>query len=85
MSGVFVLRNSSRQGIINQLNFAELQGLGDEYLKTYIQKVNAITPPEVSAIAKKYLLPDQMKIVVVGDKQKIAEQLKPYETGAGGR
>jgi len=84
MSGIFVLRNSSRQGIINQLNFVELQGLGDEYLQTYVQKVNAVTPEQVSAIAKKYLVPDQMKIVIVGDKDKIAEQLKPYESGAGG-
>lgn len=81
VSGVFVLRNSSRQGIINQLNFADLQGLGDQYLQTYVQKVNAVTPEQVSAIAKKYLVPGQMKIVVVGDKEKIAEQLKPYETG----
>ncbi len=82
MSGLFVLRNSSRQGIINQLNFAELHGLGDEYLRTYVQKVNAVTPEQVSAVAKKYLVPDQMKIVVVGDKEKIAEQVKPYETVA---
>jgi predicted Zn-dependent peptidase len=79
MSGVFVLRNSSRQGIINQLNFAELQGLGDEYLRTYVQKVNAVTPEQVSVLAKKYLVPDQMKIVVVGDKGKVAGQIQPYE------
>jgi zinc protease len=83
MSGIFVLRNSSRQGIINQLNFVALQGLGDEYLQTYVQKVNAVTPEQVSAVAKKYLIPDQMKIVVIGDKEKIAEQVKPYETGEG--
>jgi len=80
MSGIFVLQNSSRQGIINQLNFVELHGLGDQYLQTYVQKVNAVTPDEVSAVAKKYLIPDQMKIVVVGDKEKIAAQVKPYET-----
>jgi zinc protease len=80
MSGIFVLQNSSRQGIINQLNFVELHGLGDQYLQTYVQKVNAVTPEQVSAVAKKYLIPDQMKIVVVGDKEKIAAQVKPYET-----
>jgi predicted Zn-dependent peptidase len=81
MSGIFVLRNSSRQGIINQLNFVELQGLGDQYLQTYVQKLNAVTPEEISAAVKKYLVPGQMKIVVVGDKEKIADQLKPYEAG----
>src|SRR5215472_7056125 len=80
MSGIFVLRNSSRAGIINQLNFAELQGLGNQYLQTYVQKVNAVTPEQVSSVAKKYLIADQMKIVVVGDKEKIADQLKQYES-----
>ena len=82
LSGVFVLRNSSRRGIINQLNFVELHGLGDAYLKDYVQKVNAVIPEQVSAMAKKYLVPGQMKIVVVGDKKVIAEQVKPYETVA---
>lgn len=82
LSGVFVLRNSSRQGIINQLNFVELQGLGDHWLQSYVQKINAVTPEEVSAVAKKYLAPDQMKIVVVGDKEKIAEQVRPYEAAS---
>jgi predicted Zn-dependent peptidase len=45
------------------------------------RSVNAVTPEQVSAVAKKYLLAGQMKIVVVGDKEKIAEQLKPYESG----
>jgi len=80
MSGIFVLQNSSRQGIINQLNFVELHGLGDQYLQSYVQKVNAVTADQVSAVAKKYLIPDQMKIVVVGDKEKIAAQVKAYET-----
>lgn len=80
VGGVFVLRNSIRPGIINQLNFVELHGLGDQYLQTFVQKVNAVTPEQVSAVAKKYLVPGQMKIVVVGDKEKIAEQVKPYET-----
>ena len=80
VSGIFVLRNSSRGGIINQLNFAELQGLGDNYLQTYVQKVNAVTPEQISSVAKKYLSADQMKVVVVGDKEKIADQLTPYES-----
>jgi predicted Zn-dependent peptidase len=79
LSGTFVLRNSSRQGIINLLNFVGLQELGDQYLATYVQKVNAVTPQQVSEMAKKYLDTDKMKIVVVGDKERIAEQVKPYE------
>jgi len=79
LSGVFVLQNSSRQGIINQLSFVDLHGLGDDYLRTYVQKINAVTPQQVSAVATKYIKSDDMTLVAVGDKQKIAEQVAPYE------
>ncbi len=82
ISGLFVLRNSSRQGIINQLNFVDLHGLGDQYLQNYVQRVNAVTPQQISEVTRKYLVPGQMKIVVVGDKAKIADQVKPYMTVA---
>jgi predicted Zn-dependent peptidase len=79
ISGVFVIRNSSRDGIINQLNVVDLHGLGEDYLRTYVQKVNAVTPAQVRDMTKKYLVPEQMAIVVVGDREKIADQVAPYK------
>ena len=79
MSGIFVLRNSSRQGLIGQLAFVDLHGLGDQYLSTYVQKVYATTPEQVTALSKKYLDPDKMAIVVVGDPEKAKTQLSDYE------
>jgi predicted Zn-dependent peptidase len=35
----------------------------------------------VQQITQKYLAPDKMTIVVVGDKAKIADQLSPYQGG----
>lgn len=78
LAGVFVLRNSSRRGLVGQLDYVDLHGLGDTYLNTYVQKIYAVTPAQVQAMAKKYIVPDKMAIVVVGDKAKIAEQLAPY-------
>jgi len=78
LSGLFVIQNSSRGALINQLRFVDFQGLGEDYLKTYVQKVNAVTPAEVSKMTSEYIKPDQMTIVVVGDKGKVAEQLAPY-------
>jgi Zn-dependent M16 (insulinase) family peptidase len=49
------------------------------YLDTYVQKLTAVTPKDVQDMAAKYLTEDKMSIVVVGDKSKITEQLKPYE------
>jgi zinc protease len=78
LSGLFVIQNSTRQALIGQLRFVDLQGLGEDYLKTYVQKVNAVTPADVQKMTAQYIKPDQMTIVVVGDKSKITEQLAPY-------
>jgi zinc protease len=81
LSGIFVIQNSTRQALIGQLRFVDLQGLGEEYLKTYVQKVNAVTPEQVQATTAKYVKPELMTIVVVGDKSKVTEQLAPYAAG----
>jgi len=78
LSGLFVIQNSSRGALINQLRFVDFQGLGEDYLRTYVQKVNAVTPADVSKMTSQYIKPDQMTIVVVGDKAKVAEQVAPY-------
>ena len=78
LSGLFVIQNSSRGALINQLRFVDFQGLGEDYLKTYVQKVNAVMPTDVSKMTAEYIKADQMTIVVVGDKAKVAEQLAPY-------
>ncbi len=78
LSGIFVIQNSTRQALIGQLRFVDLQGLGEDYLKNYVQRVNAVTPAEVSATTTKYIKPELMTIVVVGDKAKVGEQLTGY-------
>ncbi|HVF50431.1 MAG TPA: pitrilysin family protein [Pyrinomonadaceae bacterium] len=78
LAGVFVLQNSSRVGVINQLAFADLHGLDDNFLNSYVQKIFAVTPQDVQRIARTHMVNDRMTLVVVGDKSKIAEQLTPY-------
>lgn len=78
LSGLFVIQNSSRGALINQLRFVDFQGLGEDYLRTYVQKVNAVTPADVSKMTSRYIQPDHMTIVVVGDKAKVAEQVAVY-------
>jgi predicted Zn-dependent peptidase len=56
--------------------------LGEDYLKTYIQKINAVTPVDVQKEPAEYIKPEQITIVVVGDKAKISEQLAPFAPGA---
>jgi predicted Zn-dependent peptidase len=78
LGGIFILRNSVRPGIIGQLEFMDLHGLPDDYLNTYVQRVNAVTPADVQRIAAKYIRSADATIVVAGDQKVIADQLAPY-------
>jgi zinc protease len=78
LAGIFVLQNSSRNGIITQLQFTELHGLGENYLRDLVRKIYAVTPADVQRIAREYLKDDTMTIVIAGDKRAIEEQIKEY-------
>jgi predicted Zn-dependent peptidase len=77
-AGVFVLQNSSRGGIIGQLEFVDLHGLPADYLNGYVQRVYAVTPQQVQQMAQKYLQDDRATIVVVGDREVIDDQVKQF-------
>jgi zinc protease len=82
LAGLFVIRNTiSPDTLIRQLQFVDSQNLNRSFLLNYIQKVMTVTPGDIQRLAENYIVPSQMTIVVVGDRSKIAEQLKPYETG----
>ena len=78
VAGTFVLQNSSRSGILGFLRFIDLQGLTDEYLTTYVQRVYAVTPAEVQAMTAKYVRDQSAAIVVVGDVKAVREQVAPF-------
>jgi zinc protease len=74
VAGDFVLQNSTPGGIINQLNFLDLHGLSDSYLSNYVKNIYAVTPQQVTDMAKKYLPINKMVLVMVGDEASIKEQ-----------
>jgi zinc protease len=76
--GIYVLQNSGRSGVLGQLEDGDYNELPKGYLDSYVQKITTVTAADVSEMARKYLLADKMAIVVVGDRSKIDEQLKPY-------
>jgi len=76
--GIYVFQNSSRTGVIGQLDAVNYNELDKDYLDTYVQKLTAVTGKDVQDMARKYLLTDKTTIVVVGDRSKIDAQLKPY-------
>jgi len=80
LSGIFVIQNSNRSALIGQLEYVDFQGLGENFLKTYVAKVNAVTPAVVQKMTQDNIKPEEMTIVVVGDKAKIADQLTGFQT-----
>lgn len=80
LAGIFVLQNSTRQGIVGQLAFLDLHGLPNEYLTSYVTRVHAVTPTQVQGYAAEYLNTDEMLLVVTGDASVIREQLAEFGT-----
>ncbi len=83
-AGLFVLRNSTRNGIINVLSYLDLHELADSWLTNYVSNVFAVTPEEVSETARRYLREEDMTLVVVGDRGRIAEQVARWLEGEDG-
>ena len=78
LAGTYLLQNSSRNGITNQLAYMDLHGLPPTYASTYVKQLYAVTPPQVSEVAKKHLQDERALIVIVGDRKVIEEQLKGF-------
>ncbi len=78
VAGTFVLRNSSRAGIITHLRMVDLLGLPKDWLRNFVPRVEAVTPAEVTLIARKYLDPARMTLVVVGDRKVIEDSLRQF-------
>ncbi|MGB3776665.1 MAG: pitrilysin family protein [Leeuwenhoekiella sp.] len=57
----------------------ETENLPDDFYKTYLSKVNAVTIPQVQAAAKKYFMLDNARVVVVGKGAEVLENLEKIE------
>lgn len=60
-----------------QLNIARYH-LPEDYYATYLEKLSKVTKADVLTMAKKYLRPDNAHVLVVGNKDEVAENLKQF-------
>lgn len=63
-------------GISGQLANLVVYGLPDSYFNDYISNINAVNIDDVNRVAKKYLDPSKMAIVIVGDRTVVEPGLK---------
>ncbi len=59
-----------------------LYDLSPDYYQTLPGRIALITAPDVQAVAKKYLAPDRMLVIAVGDRSKIEPQIMKLNLGA---
>jgi zinc protease len=69
------------QQIANQLIPVALYGLPLDYYNSYVANIEAITPADVQRVARQYIDPANLAIVVVGDRKSIEAGLKAVNAG----
>jgi hypothetical protein len=74
----FVFRFTTSASIVGQKVDIEYEGLPLDYLETYLSNVQTVTQEDVQRVARKYLHPDEIKILVVGNKEKFDKQLDSF-------
>jgi zinc protease len=78
LTGVFPIRAETQEGLTNLIVSQKLYNLPEDYLQTYRDKINEITLEDVERVAKKYITPEKVAVVIVGDAENILEQVKNY-------
>ena len=68
----------SRAAVATQLGKYWVDGEPATHLTEEMAAIQKTTTPEVAKAAAKYLAPDRMTVVAVGEKSVILEQLKPF-------
>jgi len=71
----FPARFATRANVAAQLAELAVFGLPDSYITDYTKKIAAVTKDDVRRVARKYLDPNHLTIVVVGDRKTLAESL----------
>jgi zinc protease len=74
----FALQLESPMAPISNAILRRIYGFPDDYWDTYPAKVMAITADDVQRVAQKYLNPDTMIVVAVGDGSKIKSVMEKY-------
>lgn len=76
ITGSFPLTIETPDAIATQVLNVLFYGLPVEELQTYRQRVNAVTVDDIERVARTYLRPDRLSVVLVGNAAAFAPQLK---------
>ena len=81
LSGVFPLQMETTAQLNRQAATLLVHDLPADYLTTYRDNIRAVTRDSAAEAARRYFLPDQAQIVVVGDADAIQGELESLSLG----
>ena len=74
-NGVFAIRMENPQTTASYASTILINGLPNDFYRTYLQKINAVTVADIKRVAQKYLNSADTRIVVVGKASVVKEGL----------
>lgn len=72
----FVFAFSDSHSVVSRKVRLDFYGYPGDYLETYRQKIEAVTVADVQRVARQYLHPDKLQIVLVGNTDLYADTIK---------
>jgi zinc protease len=81
LDGVFPIRFESTASIAAALAVLVIHALPEDYYDRYRERVRALTTDQVLEAAKRYLHPDSLQMVVVGDPATVKAPLEAMQFG----
>jgi zinc protease len=61
--------------IATQIEELVIYGLPDDYFNRYTERILAVTPVDVERVARKYINPDNLAFVIVGDRKEVGRSV----------
>jgi zinc protease len=66
---------------VNSFSNIFIYDLGLDYYTRYAQEVNAVTAEQALAVARRYIVPDRLVVIAVGDRNAIEGELRKLNLG----
>tara|TARA_R110000868_G_scaffold1211_1_gene9282 strand:- start:51573 stop:53636 length:2064 start_codon:yes stop_codon:yes gene_type:complete len=73
-----IFRYDSKNKILNERISNEYNGLPQDYFDQYVEELRKVTSADIQRVAKQYLKPESVQILVVGNAAEIGAQLNKY-------
>lgn len=77
----FLFRYDTKEKVLDERERLEFYGYPADYLETYEAALKNVTLDQVTAVAKKYIHPDKLAILVVGNESEIKPGLDALDKG----